>query len=118
MTHHELVAYAQNLPRGTVPIIDSYQELKDDLLMEITEREGQKLERPTVKFVNHKNTNQKFQDTIALASYPRSGNTLLRAYLEKIMGLATGSDGDISRKLIKDLFERGFVGEGLAGKRV
>ena len=53
-----------------------------------------------------------------MASYPRSGNTLLRAYLEKIMGLATGSDGDITRKLIKQLMDKGFVGEGLAGKRV
>jgi len=51
---------------------------------------------------------------IALASYPRSGNTMLRAYLEKIMGLATGSDGDIDKKLVKQLMENGFVAEGLA----
>ena len=43
---------------------------------------------------------------------------MVRAYLEKLMGLATGSDGDISRKLIKDLLDKGFVGEGLAGVRV
>ena len=32
------------------------------------------------------------QDAVALASYPRSGNTLLRKYLEKVTGLFTGSD--------------------------
>lgn len=55
---------------------------------------------------------------IALASYPRSGNTMLRAYLEKIMGLATGSDGDIDKKLVKQLMENGFVAEGLADHQV
>ena len=39
------------------------------------------------------------QDTVILSSYPRSGNTLLRAYLEKILGLVTGSDCDIDKKL-------------------
>ena len=39
------------------------------------------------------------QETVILASYPRSGNTLLRAYLEKMMGLVTGSDCDIEKKL-------------------
>jgi hypothetical protein len=38
-----------------------------------------------------------------LASYPRSGNTLLRAYIEKIMGFVTGSDCDIEKKLNKEL---------------
>ena len=32
-----------------------------------------------------------------MVSFPRSGNTLLRAYLEKIMGLTTGSDCDITK---------------------
>lgn len=43
---------------------------------------------------------------------------MLRGYLEKITGLATGSDGDITRKLVKDLLEGGFGGEGLANERV
>jgi len=38
-------------------------------------------------------------DTVVMTSYPRSGNTLLRAYLEKIMGMVTGSDCDITKKL-------------------
>ena len=58
------------------------------------------------------------QETIILASYPRSGNTLLRAYLEKIMGLVTGSDCDIEKKLNKELMLMGLQGEGLVDKRV
>ena len=53
-----------------------------------------------------------------MASYPRSGNTLLRAYLEKIMGLTSGSDCDITKKLNKDLMLMGLAGEGLVDKRV
>ena len=53
-----------------------------------------------------------------MASYPRSGYTLLRAYLEKIMGLTSGSDCDILKKLNKDLMLMGLAGEGLVDKRV
>ena len=42
---------------------------------------------------------------------------MLRGYLEKIMGLATGSDGNVQHKMVQDLLE-GFVGEGLIDKRV
>lgn len=58
------------------------------------------------------------QETVILASYPRSGNTLLRAYLEKMMGLVTGSDCDIEKKLNKELLTMGLQGEGLVDKRV
>ena len=53
-----------------------------------------------------------------MVSFPRSGNTLLRAYLEKIMGLASGSDCDITKKLNKELLFNGLAGEGLVDKRV
>ena len=53
-----------------------------------------------------------------MTSYPRSGNTLLRAYLEKIMGLVTGSDCDITKKLNLALMDLGLAGEGLVDKRV
>jgi hypothetical protein len=53
-----------------------------------------------------------------MVSFPRSGNTLLRAYLEKIMGLTSGSDCDITKKLNKDLMLMGLAGEGLVDKRV
>lgn len=53
-----------------------------------------------------------------MASYPRSGNTLLRGYLEKIMGLCTGSDCDITKSLNVALMNMGLAGEGLVDKRV
>ena len=53
-----------------------------------------------------------------MASYPRSGNTLLRGYLERIMGLVTGSDCDITKKLNLELMDMGLAGEGLVDKRV
>jgi hypothetical protein len=58
------------------------------------------------------------QDSIVMASYPRSGNTLLRGYLERIMGLVTGSDCDITKKLNLELMDMGLAGEGLVDKRV
>lgn len=58
------------------------------------------------------------QDEVVMASYPRSGNTLLRGYLERIMGLVTGSDCDITKKLNLELMEMGLAGEGLVDKRV
>ena len=38
-------------------------------------------------------------EKILLTSYPRSGNTLIRTYLEKITRILTGSDCDIKRPL-------------------
>ena len=58
------------------------------------------------------------QDSVVLSSYPRSGNTLLRAYLEKILGLVSGSDCDITKKLNQALMHMGLAGEGLVDKRV
>lgn len=53
-----------------------------------------------------------------MTSYPRSGNTLIRSYLEKITSVYTGSDCDTKRKLNKELFEMGMVGEGKIGNNV
>lgn len=53
-----------------------------------------------------------------MTSFPRCGNTLLRAYLEKILGIVTGADTDIKLKLNKDLMLRGLAGEGLTDERV
>jgi hypothetical protein len=47
-----------------------------------------------------------------LTSYPRSGNTLIRSYLEKITKIYSGSDCDLRRKLNKVLLDLGMVGEG------
>ena len=32
-------------------------------------------------------------ETVSMASYPRSGNTLLRTWVERITGIFSGSDG-------------------------
>jgi len=59
----------------------------------------------------------KVPDSVALTSFARSGNSMMRGYLEKIMGLYTGSDGDIQKKMVADLLE-GFPAEGLNNKQV
>lgn len=51
-------------------------------------------------------------EKVILASYPRSGNTLIRSYLERITGLITGSDHNTELKLNKELYELGMTGEG------
>lgn len=71
-----------------------------------------------MKFIDLKCEEEDDQDTVIMVSFPRSGNTLLRAYLEKIMGLTSGSDCDITKKLNKDLMLMGLAGEGLVDKRV
>lgn len=53
-----------------------------------------------------------------MASYPRSGNTLLRTWLERVMGIYTGSDGTNGVALHQALMDIGLEGEGVADKRV
>ncbi len=57
-------------------------------------------------------------DRVALASYPRSGNSLLRSLLEKLYGVTTGSDADPKRTLNQQLVDMGMVGEGVVDERV
>ena len=57
-------------------------------------------------------------EKVILTSYPRSGNTLLRKYLEDITGVITGSDCDLRRKLNSDLVEMGMRGEGKTDYKV
>jgi len=76
------------------------------------------LKKPHLTFLDIATDEAIDQDTVIMASFPRSGNTLLRAYLEKIMGLTSGSDCDITKKLNKDLMLMGLAGEGLVDKRV
>jgi hypothetical protein len=59
-----------------------------------------------------------FAEKVILASYPRSGNTLIRSYIEKITKICTGSDHNTDLKLNKDLFELGMTGEGIIDDRV
>jgi hypothetical protein len=57
------------------------------------------------------------QNTIMYTSYPRSGNTFLRKYLENITGLATGSDQLMKFSLSVELQYSGFKGEGIVKDR-
>jgi hypothetical protein len=52
-------------------------------------------------------------DAISYTSYPRSGNTMLRKYLENITGIATGSDQIMKFTLNVSLQYQGFKGESI-----
>ena len=56
-------------------------------------------------------------DAISYTSYPRSGNTMLRKYLENITGIATGSDQIMKFTLNVSLQYQGFKGEGVVQDR-
>lgn len=103
---------ALEIDRPVLPIVKF-----DDLKQEHLNTEVPK-GLPKLKFLDIENDEAEEQDTVVMASFPRSGNTLLRAYLEKVMGLTSGSDCDITKKLNKDLMLMGLAGEGLVDKRV
>ena len=56
-------------------------------------------------------------DAISYTSYPRSGNTMLRKYLENITGIATGSDQIMKFTLNVSLQYQGFKGESIVKDR-
>eukprot|EP00356_Strombidium_inclinatum_P010127 CAMPEP_0170495226 /NCGR_PEP_ID=MMETSP0208-20121228/15087_1 /TAXON_ID=197538 /ORGANISM="Strombidium inclinatum, Strain S3" /LENGTH=293 /DNA_ID=CAMNT_0010771385 /DNA_START=81 /DNA_END=963 /DNA_ORIENTATION=+ len=106
---------ALDVDRPVLPAT-SFEYLKADLLTQ--KFDERVLQKPEYHFLDVERGESLEQDTVIMASYPRSGNTLLRAYLEKIMGLTSGSDCDITKKLNKDLMLMGLAGEGLVDKRV
>ncbi len=55
---------------------------------------------------------------VVLASYPRSGNTLLRRLLEDATGVITGSDSNPTRPLVRGLTAGGLQGEAVLDDRV
>jgi hypothetical protein len=59
-----------------------------------------------------------YGERIVLASYPRSGNSLLRRLLESITGIVTGSDTKPGRGMAELLRKDGLVGEGETSQRV
>ena len=59
-----------------------------------------------------------YQDSIGLTSFYRCGNTLVRAYLDKITGLYTGSSVRMQNQLNLSLKKNGLAGEGISDKRV
>lgn len=74
-----------------------FQAFKNNLL-DATGAAASVARLPPLKFLNGLEGGTD-QDSVVIASYPRSGNTLLRAYLEKVTGLVSGSDCDITKKL-------------------
>ena len=100
-----------------LPVV-SFKDLKTGLLQKFDPTQIETSSKPSLKFLNLNENEAIDQDTTIMVSFPRSGNTLLRAYLEKIMGLTSGSDCDITKKLNKDLMMMGLAGEGLVDKRV
>jgi hypothetical protein len=57
-------------------------------------------------------------ETVVLASYPRSGNTMLRKLIEAATGVLTGSDSRQDRAMVRDLKMYGLAGEGEVSQRV
>ncbi len=56
-------------------------------------------------------------ETVALVSYPRSGNSMLRGLLEGVTGVVTGSDTRPDRVLSRSLLKKGLRGEGVVDAR-
>ena len=107
---------ALEVDRPVLPEIQ-FKTLKENLLTKCEpKKEPNQLE--IMHFIDTKIAEDIDQDTVIMVSFPRSGNNLLRGYLEKIMGLTSGSDCDITKKLNKDLMLMGLAGEGLVDKRV
>jgi hypothetical protein len=94
--------------------VQSWEALKEELLSPA--EDGENL--PQIKLISKDSPPIEVSDIIALASYSRAGNSMLRGYLEKIMGLATGSDGNLNNKMVMDLYKDGFVGEGLTNSQI
>ena len=51
-------------------------------------------------------------EKVIINGYPRSGNTMIRKYLEDITGTITGTDSDNRRGLSSFLIDKGFKGQG------
>ena len=109
------IAYDIERPLFDTDACIDLADLKKDFARKINIKDGSALTEgfpaitglPSTKYLTDKSDDVD-QETCILASYPRSGNTLLRAYLEKMMGLVTGSDCDIEKKLNKELLTMGL----------
>ncbi|KAF4317267.1 hypothetical protein BBO99_00008171 [Phytophthora kernoviae] len=55
---------------------------------------------------------------VAIVSYPRCGNSLMRGLLEKVTGVYTGCDTRPDRSLSKELQQYGMKGEGVVDESV
>ena len=57
-------------------------------------------------------------EKVIVTSYSRSGNTLVRKYIQDITGIITGSDTDLRGRLCQYLISKGLKGEGKINNRV
>ncbi|CAH0480304.1 unnamed protein product [Peronospora belbahrii] len=57
-------------------------------------------------------------ERVAIVSYPRCGNSLMRGLLEKVTGVYTGCDTRPDRSLSKELHQYGMKGEGIVDDSV
>ncbi|GMF46954.1 unnamed protein product [Phytophthora fragariaefolia] len=57
-------------------------------------------------------------ERVAIVSYPRCGNSLMRGLLEKVTGVYTGCDTRPDRSLSKELQQYGMKGEGVVDESV
>ncbi|CAM9664141.1 unnamed protein product [Chrysoparadoxa australica] len=77
---------------------------------------------PVYRFINSGDERlwnmHSYPGKVVLASYPRSGNTLLRRLLEEATGIITGSDTRPNRTLSRSLIAGGMQGEGVVDERV
>ena len=53
-------------------------------------------------------------ESVVIASYQRSGWTLLRKYIENLTGILTGSDGDVYTELDDQIQDMGMIGQSIA----
>eukprot|EP00939_MAST-03C_sp_MAST-3C-sp1_P004262 g4262.t1 len=78
-------------------------------------KRGERVDDEVVRFLKSGERRMR-GGTVALASYPRSGNSMIRGLLELATKIITGSDVKPTRKLSKELAAAGFRGEGVVGR--
>ncbi|KAJ0397562.1 hypothetical protein P43SY_003437 [Pythium insidiosum] len=76
---------------------------------------GAPVTKPTLRWLEPGEYNGQH---IAIVSYPRSGNSLMRGLLEKITGVYTGCDTRPDRTLSQQLQDYGMKGEGVVDDSV
>ena len=104
-------AYKTSIKTGSGGVKDSYvYKIKRnptyETYLEKTKVKPDFLKEP--KFLSKNNF-----ESVVIASYQRSGWTLLRKYIENITGVLTGSDGDVHTELDKQIVDMGMVGESI-----
>jgi hypothetical protein len=87
-------------------------QVKDD---ESEEEEKKQKESHVLRWLE---PNEQEGEHIALVSYPRSGNSLMRSLLEKITGIYTGCDTRPDRSLSQQLLQMGMKGESVVDEKV